>query len=275
MNNTTIKLDVNIARIVHLNWALEIESMMQGNSQMHHIPSQSRCELGQWLHGRAMEQLGWGASLKELITVHNRFHQLGENIHQQLHEQKTINPEEMAIIRELSHEIVFLLTKVELEYATHKREIVITPHPIKDFFQRLFEGPHSARSEHTGVLEINYARLVHLQWMMTLPDYFRHRGKNMALEPEESCALGVWIQSTGIHKFKRIKEVTLLEVAHVQFHYQANATLSALKNKRDSRAENAYASVQKLSKQIIYLLSVIEFKLMGDTAITRSSVLIE
>ncbi|MEO5367134.1 MAG: CZB domain-containing protein [Magnetococcus sp. WYHC-3] len=271
----SLRLDVNIARIVHLNWEMELEAMVAGRVHAHYMASQQDCELGQWLRGRALEQSGAGATLRALLAAHDRFHQAGDRIHQSLlHHKPASSPPDLNDVRQASREIVLLLTQAELEFADAQRPPLTSPVPAGSLFQRLFYGPHEAASERSGVLELNYSRLVHLRWMLDLPEQFRHRGGEASLQSAESCALGVWIQTTGLRKYGNMEEMRRLEVVHADFHQQAAAVVAALRHRRDRGADGAYAKARELSAEVIYLLSLIEFRLLGDASIQRNASII-
>lgn len=273
-------LDVNIARISHLRWELELESVALGADKPLHMPKHQDCELGIWLHSRGQRQIENRTLLEGLLTWHRQFHQAAEHI--MLHAPSTQSApfpkakmdELLDQLRSSSRQIVTLLTQAELEYYGDELKAPSTSQPLAKFVARLFQGPHTAASETTGILEVGHARLVHLQWANNLPDTFRNRGRHVTLEPAELCALGVWIHGTGLKRFGQINELVLCDQAHTAFHTRAAETLRNLQKHRDGHADRAYADVLDLSKEIIYLLSVIEYRLLGDASIHRFASLI-
>ena len=277
MDNHTLKLDVNIARIVHLSWAAQFEYIARGGSQNQYMPSKFNCELGQWLRHCDQKSAGENQLVRELIPIHAKFHESCEAVLGGLaHEEKPVHDADIAAIHQLSHDIIYLLTKIELSHVGKEPPPRMEDnHPVRNLFLRLLAGDHGVPNEKREVLEINYSRLVHLQWAENLPNSFRHRGHNTTLESSESCALGVWIQETGLTKFAGMEEMALLHSVHNNFHEQTGITISALKQRRDRTAETAYSKVLEYSREIIHLLSLIEFKLIGDSAIYRGSSVIE
>ncbi|MBF0604899.1 MAG: CZB domain-containing protein [Nitrospirae bacterium] len=279
-NIMSTPLDVNIARISHLRWELELEAVALGANKTLHMPKHQDCELGIWLHSRGQQQIENRSLLEGLLSWHKQFHQTAELI--MLHGPSTQSPplpkgkmdELLAQLRSSSRHIVTLLTQAELEFYGDELKIPSTSQPLAKFVTRLFQGPHTAASETIGILEIGHARLVHLQWANHLPDTFRNRGRHVSLEPAELCALGVWIHGTGLKRFGQINELVLCDQAHTAFHTRAAETLRNLRKHRDEHADRAYAEVLNLSKEIIYLLSVIEYRLLGDAAISRFSSII-
>jgi len=276
------RLDVNIARLSHLKWELELEATASGMGQTQRIPGHQDCELGRWLHSRGQRQIENRALLDQLMDWHRQFHHAGERIatHAQTHRDMTpqrvkLIDEPLVQLRLASRKIVSLLTQAELDHYGNEFKTPNSNQPIAGFLKRLFHGPHTADPEAAGILEINHARLVHLRWANHLPDTFRNRGRDVSLEPPELCALGVWIHGTGLKRFSQLPELSLCDQAHQSFHARALDILRNLRKHRDQHADRAYADVLNSSQEIIYLLSVIEYQLLGDAAIHRSTSLID
>lgn len=111
------------------------------------------------------------------------------------------------------------------------------------------------------MLDVNRARLVHLKWVWQLESAFRNRGKNAVVQSHADCDVGVWIHGTGLRKHGDIAEIKALDEQHRKFHGAVQSTLTALRSRKDGQAAKAYAEVNALSKEIIFLLTVIELKL--------------
>lgn len=52
------KLDINIARMMHLNWETGLEALIEEKRPLKGLASHEDCELGLWLHGAGMQTLG-------------------------------------------------------------------------------------------------------------------------------------------------------------------------------------------------------------------------
>ncbi|CAK0765600.1 Chemoreceptor zinc-binding domain-containing protein conserved in MTBa [uncultured Gammaproteobacteria bacterium] len=111
------------------------------------------------------------------------------------------------------------------------------------------------------MLDITHARLVHLKWASQLSRLFRNFGKDVALQTHEECAVGVWISRVGLHKYAHIEEIGQLNDCHAKFHEAASRTISCLQQKQFHQAQEAYGIVNTLSRDIVYLLTVIEYHL--------------
>lgn len=278
---TNTRLDVTIARISHLRWELELEATALGEKTSIHMPQYQDCELGIWLHSRGQRQIGNRTLLTDLMEWHRRFHQAGESIcSHTLTQQNPPAPMSKSVeellkeMRHASYQIISMLTQTELEhYGNHpisERPLL----PWNRLIHFLFRGPRLANSEKAGILEVSQARLVHLRWANHLPETFRNRGRRVSLESVELCPLSVWIHGTGLKRFGQMPELIRCDQAHQAFHARAEEILNNLRHRRDQHADRAYADLLKLSQEIIYLLSVIEYRLLGDAAIRRFSSLI-
>jgi hypothetical protein len=111
------------------------------------------------------------------------------------------------------------------------------------------------------ILDITHARLLHLKWASQLSRLFRNFGKGVALQSHAECDVGVWIRTTGLRRYGHIDEIRQLDAIHVRFHDAANQTISHLQQKQFGKAQEHYEIVNTLSREIIYLLTIIEYRL--------------
>jgi len=111
------------------------------------------------------------------------------------------------------------------------------------------------------MLDITHARLIHMKWASQLSRLFRNFGKGVALQSHEECDVGAWIRAAGLRRYAHVEEIRQLDEAHIKFHDAANRTISCLQQKRFREAQEAYELVNTLSREIIYLLTVIEYRL--------------
>lgn len=265
------RLDIGIARNVHLNWETEIEAVVRGGKKDISLQSHEDCELGLWLHATGIRKYGHYDATRQLVNVHRRFHKAADQILSSLKQSNWDGAEtNLQEVRDMSQEIVFLLTEIELSSLERQHRHQLASHPIQSLFLRLFGGPFNAIPADSKVLEVSHARLVHLLWTRGLSSAFGTRGRNSRLEPAETCALGVWIHSVGLLRHPEIVEMVVLDNVHKFFHAKAEATVLALSKKNDARADKSYAEMLKFSREAIYLLSMIEFKLLSAETIVRT-----
>ncbi|MBF0284432.1 MAG: CZB domain-containing protein [Magnetococcales bacterium] len=266
-------LDIGIARIVHLNWELQLERMVSGGHDPVALEDHETCELGRWIHSTGVRAHGDLDELPQLIEAHRRFHQAAQYIVLTkgipLLDAKV--GQALEIVRSLSREILFLLTAIELRVLENEHQRQSLAHPLRRLIQAIFEGPFHALPGDDDILNVSQARLIHLRWAQDLTKAFRHRGRDVTLESAEKCAMGVWLRATGLTRHGQIEEVAQLDALHQAFHDKAEQTLRALRGKRDELAERHFGETRELSRKVIYLLSVIEFKLLESSAIQRSS----
>ncbi|MBF0448016.1 MAG: CZB domain-containing protein [Magnetococcales bacterium] len=263
------KLDLGLARTAHINWEYEMEAASRGGTITTASQSDDECALGRWLDGPGMDDYGGLEAIHPLKIAHEKFHLAARRmalIHENGGSRLRV-AQELQTVREFSQEVIFHLTEIELESLEINHQMPPTRRPARAHFQRLFAGPFRALPEDHGILKISQARLIHLRWVKNLMTAFRHWGKGVSLESAELCSLGVWIHATGLSRFSGFSEMVQLDSAHKAFHEQAEKVLRALRNKQHRRAEDHYKHTLDLSREIVYLLSVIEYKINDSDAI--------
>ncbi len=263
------KLDLGLARIVHLEWEFEMESARPGSMISHAAQSHENCELGRWLHGVGTRVYGDFEAIQELLAAHKDFHDAATRLASACKDGSDI-ASELQTVRRLSREVIFLLTEMELEALERDQRTPITTPKVRSLFQRLFVGPFHGTPDDRVTLEVSQARLIHLRWEKSLMEAFKHRGRDTILESAEVCALGVWIHSTGLQQFANLPEISMLDSVHKEFHTQANTVLRALRKKQNKRADSSYELTRALSRQVVYLLSVIEYKLLDSEHVRKT-----
>ena len=262
------KLDIGAALNVHLKWEAELEALVRGEIMTETLQSHTDCALGIWLHSSGKKKYGHYSETAKLIKNHKKFHVEAENVVERLKTQKKGTAEKsLGKIRNLSREIVFLLSMIELHSLEEEKNL---SYPFREFVIRVFYDSHSA-SSNEKILDISHARLLHLRWAESLSEKFRGWGRKAVIEPADSCALGVWINSVGLKKHQNIPKMKELDLVHRAFHKQALATIKALSSKKHSLADNFYGEVLELSKDIIYLLSQIEVQLSGANTFKQTT----
>lgn len=268
-----VTFDVSKARLVHLDWLVKIEkAMSQGPDAAPTALQYYRdCELGVWLHGEARSRYRACEDIKRLTLEHRRFHRAIEQALISLHDGDQAKTREHLIsAQHISKDIIYLLTLVELrtlEAANRPSMLGSLVASIGGFLNprpRWLEPP--AKRTAGVALDITYARLAHLHWAVELDRRFRNYGKGVAIQSHDACDFGAWIQQVGLRKYKDLPEIPLLDVAHREFHDAASRIIRALQDRHIQRADEAYADVQNLSREIAYLLTLTEFRLAENVA---------
>ncbi|MBF0159093.1 MAG: CZB domain-containing protein [Magnetococcales bacterium] len=274
--SSNTRLDISIARTIHINWETELEAVALGLQEPIDIQSHETCELGRWIHGNGMRLYRDLDAIHLLIDAHRRFHEAAQRI-VLLRRQKRDG--EIAVdlerVRTLSREIIFRLTEIELDTLGQQQQPSLSANPLRNFVQTLLNGPYHALPEDRNILNVSQARLVHLRWARNLKKAFRNFGRSVDLESSDRCAMGVWLKTTGLTHHHNLTEIGLLDDAHQSFHFMAERAIRAFHGKWEQHADQSYSEALDLSRKVIYLLSVIEFKLLDSKVIARESTLID
>ncbi|MBF0286424.1 MAG: CZB domain-containing protein [SAR324 cluster bacterium] len=112
------------------------------------------------------------------------------------------------------------------------------------------------------LLDINYARIVHLEWELTLEELLTERKSSVQLTSHKDCMVGVWLYSEGLSNYRHLEELPRLEKLHKDFHTQAQRVIDLHTSYQEKRAEEAFLKLKELSKDIIFLLTLIELKIL-------------
>ncbi|MBT3196642.1 MAG: CZB domain-containing protein [Gammaproteobacteria bacterium] len=113
------------------------------------------------------------------------------------------------------------------------------------------------------ISDLAYMRLAHLSWERQLEKLLDTRHvPNFEVASHEECPLGVWLYGEGLEEFGRIPEIHQLEQDHKLFHQAVRRVMRSYKHNRNDEAEEAFEDVKRLSREIIYLLTVVEFSLL-------------
>lgn len=266
------RLDISAALNVHLNWEAELESLVRGDTKAESLQAYEDCALGIWLHSVGMKKYGHYNETAQLFKIHKEFHKEAAKVVSDLEDMKQ-GPAEKAMkkVQYLSREIVYLLSLIELNSLEEEKNSF---YPFRDFIVRLFYGPHHALLSDTKILDISHARLLHLRWAQSLSKEFRW-GRKAAIEPAETCALGVWIHAVGLKQHKDIPQIKVLDRTHKAFHRKALSTIRTLSKKGHVLSDSIYLETLQLSKDILYLLSQIEISLDGTSSYKQTATALE
>jgi len=118
-------------------------------------------------------------------------------------------------------------------------------------------------------LDVNAARLVHIDWLMSLerameqgPDAAASATVGMARQSDTGCALGVWLRGDGQRRYGQFDEIKRLGVAHKKFHRIIDRAVASLCQGERDRVQALIAEARTISKDIVYLLTFIELEIV-------------
>ena len=261
--------DITKARLAHLDWVFRTNRILdQGLSPVQDFSSSHRgCELGVWLHGEARRKYGRSDQIRQLAMEHRRFHQAVDEMLQALQRGDIDKTREMLInVSHMSKDIIYLLTLLELKSLERQRQgqgVLGVLSFIEDFFapNTNWLEPPKKRGSNPAV-ELTYARLEHLRWSSKIDHSFRNFGQGAKLRTHNQCEFGIWIQGEGLQRYGGMPEIHILEGVHKSFHGAANQVIKSLQERRYRQADEAYVDIQNLSREIAWLLTVIEYRLV-------------
>jgi hypothetical protein len=271
-----INLDVNIARIVHLQWEQQLENLVQdADAQGVSLSSHEDCDLGIWIYGIGLQKYAQRQEIWALKEVHKAFHQAADEVARSVAAGKhALAQDAMLRVRELSRDIIYRLTAMELAIFESQRR---TP---RQFLQQLGGGRGTdlrmvqlvdakglryfrRRKQRLGamLLNVNVARLTHMRWTRALEQSFRKRGRNLPPQGAEECELGVWLHSADLKPYQDRPSFVQLDEVHKRFHQLSARTIAALNRHHYPEADNHYEQVKQLSRDVVFLLTRIEMEI--------------
>jgi hypothetical protein len=263
-----VTFDINKARAIHLGWVIRIENILESGPEQAPcaLPYYQNCELGIWLHGEGRTRYRKFEDIRRLVVEHRRFHHGIEHVLLAIHSGDPQKAQKLlGDVRYISKDIIYLLTLLELR-TLEKQWLRQSGGGFFAAIGALFspnvnwlEPPKSKNSNPS--LDITYARLAHLRWASTLDQSFRNFGRGVSLQAHDSCEFGAWIQKARIKKYSGVEELDHLDEVHQQFHEAASRLIRHLQNRHLQRADEAYADVQILSREIAWLLTLMDYRL--------------
>ena len=261
-------IDITKARLAHLDWVFRTNRILdQGLSPPHDFTASHRgCELGIWLHGEARRKYGHSDQIRQLAMEHRRFHQAVDQMFHALHGGDVDKTRELLVnVSHMSKDIIYLLTLLELKLLEEQRRarglfgILSFIDDVLTSNTNWLEQPKDCASNPS--IELTYARLEHLRWSSTIYHSFRNFGNGAKLQTHNKCDFGIWLQRDGLQRYANMPEIHILEGAHKNYHTTANLVINNLRDRRYRQADEAYVDVQILSREIAWLLTVIEYRL--------------
>jgi hypothetical protein len=123
------------------------------------------------------------------------------------------------------------------------------------------------REEPIPVIDITIARITHVEWVHQLEMILHKNSSAFTLPSYRDCELGIWLYSEGLRTYKEIPEIGLLEKSHKVFHIAADNVVawhngSKFNSQKTAQAEIDFRDALSTSKEIVYLLTMLEFKIL-------------
>ena len=117
------------------------------------------------------------------------------------------------------------------------------------------------------MIDITIARITHVEWVHQLEMLLHKSSTKVTLPSYHECELGVWLYGEGLRTYKEIPEIRLLEKSHKTFHIAADAVVAwhngpKFNSQKAAQAETDFRNALKTSKEIIYHLTMLEFKIL-------------
>lgn len=118
------------------------------------------------------------------------------------------------------------------------------------------------------MIDITLARITHMEWVYQLELALQKESVHVSITPYDKCDLGLWLYGEAIKRYNDIHEIDILEKEHRLFHFAADRVVqwhnsSKQSAKAEAQARVDFGEVKRRSKEIIFLLTMIEFKLLN------------
>jgi methyl-accepting chemotaxis protein len=111
-------------------------------------------------------------------------------------------------------------------------------------------------------LDFSKARVMHRTWKNKLAVFLAGRGTLTKEQVfyHEDCDLGKWLYSEGLLKYEGIPEMHTLERTHEKLHTYVRKLVALKEAGNDAGVEQTWKIIDKLSEEILALLTEIETK---------------
>lgn len=285
-----ITLDVNVARLAHAEWELELERLASGGSGANLPHIHARCDLGRWVFGRGLRKYGNFTEMWKLKETHGEFHMVSDEVIRlkaEGSEERVL--EKLKPLRKLSREIVYLLTGLELAVLLKKQKAPLWSRAGKLFTQLvsgeaatqpfsmiLQEAPKSwfafrqkNLSRLATMLDVNAARLNHVMMVHNLEASFNRLSRGNHLLNADECGLGLWMEAMDHSELHNDPKFETLDSTHRAFHDLSKKTLGALHRQDYRGADKDYQLVIGLSRDIVFQLTHLELTLQDSKTLDR------
>lgn len=127
------------------------------------------------------------------------------------------------------------------------------------------------------MIDIVMARLYHIKVELELEAALQNKREVVKIDSHKKCELGQWLYSSASDEYKTIPEIDLLEKEHKLFHSAADKVAKWHNRtdpgaRADAQALLDFEEVQRRSKEVIFLLTLIEFKMIEAEMIKQTPI---
>jgi Chemoreceptor zinc-binding domain len=112
------------------------------------------------------------------------------------------------------------------------------------------------------MIDISRARLVHLKWLVNFEKILRKETEPQ-IQSCMACDLGKWLYSKDGRKYSSYPEMAFLEKRHKRFHETADLLVGLFNERNYVEAEVALDELKRDSQDLIFMLTMIEFRHLG------------
>ncbi|OSM02208.1 CZB domain-containing protein [Magnetofaba australis] len=259
-------LDLRHARLLHLGWEMSLDNALESAQGAPDWPSAGQCALGQWLQADGLRKYQNFPDILRIQELHTDFHNVADSCHRAAqHGDGAIFTVQRSQLRRHSREILYLITLLELEYRRSLIPEASKFSPMEILKQLFAAGRESGRQDplHARLqLNLSNARLLHLLWVQEEMEMALHmHAAPGSAQSQNTCELGDWIARVGLPDYGDLEPMQKLQTVHHAFHEQAASSLDALRNRRFQNSREAYGRMLELSREVIYLLTHVEWLL--------------
>jgi hypothetical protein len=126
------------------------------------------------------------------------------------------------------------------------------------------------------VIDITIARITHVEWLHQLEMILQKSSFSVNLPSYHDCELGIWLYGEGLQVYKEIPEIGQLENSHRVFHIAADNVVawhngSKFNSQKSAQVQIDFNDALRMSKDIVYLLTMLEFKILQTYQNTQTS----
>jgi len=126
------------------------------------------------------------------------------------------------------------------------------------------------------MLDIMVVRITHVEWMHELEMMLEKSNTAINLRSCSECDLGIWLDGEARQVYKAIPEIKLLEISHEAFHVAADKVVAwhnhpGLSPQKMAQAQVDFDEALRMSKEIVYYLTMLEFKMLQRYQVRETS----
>ena len=253
---TSEVFDINEARLAHLRWGIALKDLING--AIRPLDGHENCLLGMWIDGEGGRRYADNKTFGVLNVAHKQFHRWASGLIKSVAAgDVTHTSEYLDKIRQVSQQVLFLLTSIELNSIKEEKSGLIKR------IRGLVQNPPECDGKRMecSTLSVNGARLRHLQWVGELEEILRGGRKLSSIQSAENCALGLWLHRNIKVEMGSPLDLDALDKAHREFHNLIEDTVAALRDGNYPLADSYYSRAYDCSAEVIMLLSKLELDL--------------